>query len=138
MIINATYLLVDAEPRYWEDTEVDGVVDETGNLVPCKEANRWKPIIDLKTGRIINWEQGKTAKVHYKVCDQGEYFLLDENKDKIAKYYSFYVPDILSPKRDGFGDYIILDVAKNGLIDDFKNQIVAKQWQSENYKNITD
>lgn len=126
---NAKYLLVDAEPRYWEDTKVDNVVDEDGSLIPCKKADKWQPLIELSTGKILNWEQGKTAKVHYKVCDQGKYFLLDENKVKIAKYYSFYVPDILSPKRDGYGDYVILDINQDGLIDGFKNELNAEQWE---------
>jgi len=131
MEIIAKYLLVDAEPRYWEDAKVNNEIDEDGSLIPCREKEKWQPLIDILKGQIINWEQGKIAKIHYKVCDQGEYFLLDENKDKIAKYYSFYVPDILSPKRDGYGDYIILDVNQDGFIDGFKSNIVAEQWQSK-------
>ena len=134
MSLNAKYLLVDAEPRYWEDTEVNNEVDENGSLVPCREKDKWQPLIDLSQGQILNWEQGKIAKIHYKVCDKGEYFLLNENKDKVAKYYSFYVPDILSPKRDGFGDYIILNVDEDGFIDEFKNEIIDEQWQSETTK----
>ena len=113
-------LLIDAGVRYWEDASVNGVDDENGNLMPCVEIDRWKPIIDIETGIIINWERGKTADIHYKVCDDGEYWLRDEQGNNIVKAKGYYVPDFLAIDDSGFGDYIIIKVNKEGLINNWK------------------
>lgn len=54
-------LSVKAGVRYWEDAEVNGVEDTDGTLIPCRNGDDWCPEIDIETGRILNWEQGKTA-----------------------------------------------------------------------------
>lgn len=66
----------------------------------------------METGIITNWEQGKTAEIHYKVCDDGEYWLRDENGDNIVKAKGHYVPAFLGD----MGDYIVFKVDENGLI----------------------
>lgn len=116
---NAQYLAVEAGPRYWEDSTVNGVEDTNGDLMPCRDGDYWKPIIELETGKIINWEIGKTADVHYKVCDNGIYRVLDENKEEITSTDG-YVLDCLSPEENGYGDYIIMKVDKNGIIQSWK------------------
>ncbi len=113
-------LLVEADVRYWEDATVNGVEDENGELIPCKVGDTWKPIIDLETGLITNWEKGKEANIHYKVCDAGEYWLQDENGEKIVKAKGYYVPDFLSIDRSGYGDYIIMKVDKDGKINNWR------------------
>jgi len=123
------YLAVEAEPRYWEDTTVNGVVDEDGILIPCRDGAFWKPIIELSSGKIINWELGKSANIHYKVCDQGEYFLLDANQKKIKKYNGYYVPDeVLCVDDEGYGDYIIMSVDMDGVIKNYKPIIEENKW----------
>lgn len=111
-------LLVEAGVRYWEDATVNGVEDEKGDLIPCRfnGSDLWKPIIDIETGIITNWKQGTTADIHYKVCDAGEYWLQDEDGNKIVKAKGYYVPSFLAPQGSGFGDYIILKVDENGKI----------------------
>ena len=113
-------LLVEADVRYWEDATVNGVEDENGDLMPCKVGNTWKPIIDLETGLITNWEKGKEANIHYKVCDAGEYWLQDENGEKIVKAKGYYVPDFLAIDDSGYGDYIIMKVDKDGKINNWR------------------
>lgn len=113
-------LLVEADVRYWEDATVNGVEDENGDLIPCKVGDTWKPIIDLETGLITNWEKGKEANIHYKVCDAGEYWLQDENGEKIVKAKGYYVPDFLSIDDSGYGDYIIMKVDKDGKINNWR------------------
>lgn len=113
-------LLVEAEVRYWEDATVNGIEDENGDLIPCKVGNTWKPIIDLESGLITNWETGKEAKIHYKVCDAGEYWLQDENGDKVVKAKGYYVPDFLAIDDSGYGDYIIMTVDKEGKINNWR------------------
>ena len=113
-------LLVEADVRYWEDSTVNGVEDENGDLIPCKVGDTWKPIIDLETGLITNWEKGKEANIHYKVCDAGEYWLQDENGEKIVKAKGYYVPDFLSIDDSGYGDYIIMKIDKDGKINNWR------------------
>jgi hypothetical protein len=71
-------LIVSAEVRYWEDAKINGEQDtEDGDNIPLKESDLWKPVIELATGRVLEWPEGIRADIHYKVCDQGEYWLED-------------------------------------------------------------
>ena len=111
-------LLVSAEVRYWEDAEINGAGDtEEGTLIPLKVGNLWKPSIELETGRVLEWPQGTTADIHYKVCDQGEYWLEDA-EGKRLKWKGDYVPnDLLAIGDNGYGDYIILKISAEGIIE---------------------
>lgn len=121
--VNIKYLLVLAKPRYWEDTSVNGVEDTEGELIPCRDGELWKPRINVDNGNIINWEKGKTASVHYKVCDAGDYFLQDENNITVLSIVDDYVPSLLCPDENGYGDYIIMDIDENGHINNWVTEI---------------
>jgi len=107
---NVGYLQVDAGVRYYEDTVVNGaddisLYDSKGDgepFVPCvvkikdkptsciySDHYRWKPLIDVSNGQIVNWRKGTTADVHYKVCDDGVYCLLNNNKQQIIRIESY-------------------------------------------------
>jgi len=118
-----TKLYVEAGVRYWEDATVNGVEDETGTLIPCREGELWKPIIDVELGKIINWTQGKTASVHYKVCYTGNYYLKNDKGDTVLEIESDYVPEMMCPKVNGYGDYIIMDIDENGIIANWKQTV---------------
>lgn len=111
------YLEVEAEVRYWEDTSVNGTDDTEGTLIPFRSGAKWCPTIRLADGCIVGWPEGTTADVHYKVCDQGEYWLAAE-KGRIAKWRGHYVPDkFLCHGDTGYGDYIIFKVGADGRIE---------------------
>lgn len=112
------YLQVEAGVRYWEDASVDGVKDVNGDLIPCRVGDDWCPLIELETGKIVNWNKGVTAKTHYKVCDDGRYSLLGEDKVLITEHEG-YVLDMLNPQGGGYGDYIVMSIDENGYIDSF-------------------
>ena len=116
-------LIVKAEVRYWEDATVNDVEDVDGTLIPCKQNNLWCPIIDIDTGVITNWTQGVTAKIHYKVCDAGSYYLQDVEGNIVLSIEDNYVPNIMCPEKNGYGDYIIMNVDENGKIQNFKQNI---------------
>ncbi len=126
----AKFIEVSAEVRYWEDTELNGVEDTNGNI-PLRSDKLWIPIIDLETGIIQEWPIGNVADIHYKVCDQGEYWLLDEHKNRIAKWKDFYVPNsILCINDNGFGDYIIFKVDENGKIKNWRKPFLdLENWE---------
>lgn len=113
---NAKFLQVEAGVRYWEDASVNGVEDTEGTLIPCRDGDTWSPIIELETGKIINWEIGKSANIHYKVCDDGRYILQDENQDHIKTIQDYVISD-LSIGESGYGDYIIMKIDENGMIE---------------------
>jgi hypothetical protein len=73
----------------------------------------------LAAGRIIGWPQGTTADIHYKVCDDGIYELLDEHRNTVAKREG-YVIGMMCPERNGYGDYIIMKVGPDGVIANWK------------------
>lgn len=121
------YLKVRAGVRYWEDGTVNGVEDADGSRIPCRDdkpndslgGGNWCPIIDMKTGKIENWPQGTTADIHYKVCDDGEYELLDPDGSSLRKIDG-YVIGMMCPEGEGYGDYIIMKIAEDGTIENWK------------------
>jgi Pyruvate/2-oxoacid:ferredoxin oxidoreductase delta subunit len=113
-------LKVKAEVRHWEDSVVNELEDsENGDNVPCKVGELWCPEIDIDSGIITNWEAGKTAVIHYKVCDGCGWELLDDKGEVVLSEDDGYVPDTLCPKESGYGDYIIMDIASHGKIQDW-------------------
>jgi hypothetical protein len=114
----ATHIEVEAEVRYWEDASVNGVDDEDGTLIPGRVGDLWKARIRLADGQVEGWPVGTTAEIHYKVCDAGLYWLTDEAGVRIAKWAGDYVPSsFLCHGDSGYGDYIILTVNGDGLIE---------------------
>lgn len=134
--VNVRYLKLDAGVRYWEDADVNGkedvnLYDCEGNATPAipfaikvkdaPESNiysdhyRWQPTIDVERGCVVDWPKGITAHVHYKVCDDGIYHLLDPLKNVIVSVES-YVPDCIGE----YGDYIVMDIDEDGNIEDFR------------------
>lgn len=119
------YLRARCGVRYWEDAEINGVQDEDGSRIPLREGTaadndrlgggNWCPVIDLDTGRIEGWPEGTVASIHYKVCDDGDYELLDADRN-VVKAIDGYVPNCMCPEGDGYGDYVIMEIAADGTI----------------------
>lgn len=146
--VEAIFLKADATVRYWQDSEIDGVEDndceEEPNepQMPCAEYVgeqdkclraynwHWRPIIDINTGRIVNWSNGVTASIHYKVCDEFYCDILDEEENIVCSYDG-YVPHCMCPKENGYGDYIILDIDENGSIRDWNPELALKILEGE-------
>lgn len=119
-VMEAKYIYIDAGVRYWEDGEVNGVEDTDGTLMPFIVGDRWTPVIEIATGQIQNWPHGTTAHTHYKVCDDGSYYLRDAEGNTVGAIEDDYVPSILDPTRDGYGDYLIFNIDVNGFIENWK------------------
>ena len=133
--VDVRYLKVDAGVLYWEDSDINGqedvnMYDCKGNAIPrmpfavkvkteptsniYSDHWRWQPTIDVEKGCIVDWPKGTTANVHYKVCDDGTYALLDPLKNIIVSVDS-YVPDCIGE----WGDYIVMNIDEDGNIEDF-------------------
>jgi hypothetical protein len=118
--VDIKLLKVVAGVRYWEDSQVNGEDDdEEGSNIPCKNGDSWCPEIDIETGKILNWKQGVKAHIHYKVCDDGIYVLLDDKGD-VVHTKEGYVPECMYPLENGYGDYIIMIIDENGVIEDWE------------------
>lgn len=117
--VNARFLRARCGVRYWEDGTVNGVEDVDGSLSPCREGESWTPLIDIDAGRIVDWPIGTTAALHYKVCDDGDYALLDGDMGELIRIDG-YVPAMLSPGDPGGGsDYVIMEIGADGIIADW-------------------
>ena len=127
--VDVKTLAVEAYVRYWEDAEINGVDDVEGDLTPFRVGDLWCPIIDIDTGIIKGWPKGTTAKIHFKVCDAGSYYFIDENGNTIFSIEENYVPSIMCPKENGFGDYIIMDIDENGQIEKWKPNFPSFQME---------
>jgi hypothetical protein len=128
---NVTHIDCKIEVRYWEDGTVNGIEDTDGTLIPMRFGDilEWK--ITLETGQINDWPQGTTASVHYKVCDGGTYFLINESGRAVATVENGYVPDMLCPKDKGYGDYVIMDIDDSGFIQGWKADLSYFNTQEE-------
>lgn len=102
-VLPVHFLEVQAGVRYWEDATVNGEEDEDGSRIPCRRGDCWCPVIRLADGVVLDWPTGTVADVHYKVCDAGEYRLLDADRNRVAARDG-YVPDLLCPRKPGYGD----------------------------------
>ena len=127
-----TLVKVRAYVRYFEDGTVNGEEDisydeQVAGLMPkmpCsvqvdghKTWEYWCPEIDPEQGKILNWFEGTEADIHYKVCDECE--ITVEKDGKTIKEYDGYVPRFLCPAENGYGDYIIMHVDGDGMIEDW-------------------
>lgn len=127
----ATHIEVEAEVRYWEDASVNGVDDEDGSRIFGRQGDLWKVRIELTDGIVQDWPAGDWAQIHYKVCDQGLYWLTDASGNRLAKWRGHYVPDdFLCHGSEGFGDYIILNVEVGGGIAGYRMPLInPEQWE---------
>ncbi len=134
--VDVKTLFIKAGVRYWQDGEVNGQDDisfeeqekgvkprmpfavltgkKTG--IAPKGEYQWQIKIDLESGKILDWPQGTTAKVHYKTCDDNTFIILDEHGNQIGQEYMSYVPPFLGEE----GDYIIFEILEDGTIKDFR------------------
>lgn len=134
--VDIKHLCLDANVRYWEDADINGKEDISYNeqakgkkpRVPLAIENpdarylddkyHWVIKIDTNTGNIVGWPEGVTANIHYKVCDEGIYWLEDAEGNEIHKIES-YVPELFDFCNDSYGDYIIMTVDENGHIEEW-------------------
>lgn len=134
------YLQLKVTVRYWEDAtlykniilnpEECGENDED-HEIPCNDGNIWFPKIDVDTGEVVNWIKGIKAEIHYKVCDEGIYELLDKDNNIIFSHEGYVPSSILGIDDDSFGDYICITIDENGFIKNWDPDL--EQFVSENY-----
>lgn len=103
-------LLISAQFSHVGDGEDDSVPTD----FPLLNGSMWNAHIDVDTGVIADWPQGDERELYVKVCDQGNYSLLDENGETLLERFDNYVPNNLVPGE--YGDYIDLKIDGTGKI----------------------
>ena len=130
-ISKATHIDVEAGVRYWEDASVNNIDEDNDNpSIFGADKGTWRVRINIDLGRIENWPEGMIANIHYKVCDDGEYWLSNAGEKRIAKWRGCYVPgEYLCHGDGGYGDYIIMKVGGDGFIADYQlPELDYEQW----------
>ncbi len=81
---------------------------------PLRRGDRWCAEIDIDSGVIKDWPQGKSGVLAMKVRDEGTYTLFDADGQQVAELADEYVPNRLIPGE--YGDYIELSIDETGKI----------------------
>ena len=113
------YLHANMGVRYWDDGKINGEPDNDDDpQMPLIDGDGWVLKINLETGIIADWPKGVIADTHYKVCDAGIYTLLNDAGEEVVKRDG-YVPSMLCPSGDGYGDYVIMKIDGSGQIENW-------------------
>ena len=121
--VEACLIDVDAHIRYLEDIgfeQDDNWCDCNADNpeCPCFDGHQWKPIINLNTGKIINWDKEIKCHVLGKVCDKFKCIIKGINGEHLIEYEG-YVPSFMAIEDNGYGDYIDMIVEEDGTIKDW-------------------
>lgn len=106
--------------------------EDMPNSFPMRHGGVWAAIINVDTGKISCWPQGKEGNFYMKVCDGGAYELLDAGMNTIAKIED-YVPNDLIPGE--WGDYVNLKINKEGIITNWPENPDLSQFFPEDKDN---
>jgi hypothetical protein len=117
--VEITQLRISCHPRYWQDTIINDLDDRFGVLVPGRVDDRWEATFDIDKGKILNWPKEMTASIYYYFEDCGVYELIDSIGEIFYSTDNQLVPRLLCPKRNGYGDYIIMDIDGDGNVADW-------------------
>lgn len=104
--VEIKYVKVQVAVRYEEE--------DIPNDFPLRSGDMWNAIIDIDNGIVMDWPKGEKGNLEMKICDEGSYYLLDENYDTILSIEEDYVPNKLLP--GSYGDYLKLHIGENGVI----------------------
>ncbi len=104
-------IIISVEPRYIGDDEDSDMSSDFPLLDESKTL--WTAHVNIDTGLISGWPIGEKRKAFIKVCDAGQYTLVDSDGNHL-KTIEGYVPNGIIPGE--YGDYIDLDIDENGFI----------------------
>lgn len=121
------YKKIEVPVRYLElEVAVRFEEEDMPNDAPLRIGDLWKAVIDLETGVIQDWPQGKTLSFDMKVCDQGTYILRDAEMKEVERIEEDYVPGNLLPEG---GDYLTLKIDETGKITNWLKHPTLEDFQ---------
>lgn len=101
-----THVLVNLPVRYGEE--------DIPNDFPLRDGDWWNAKINIDTGKIEGWPEGKTGKFYMKVVYQGTYRLVDDKGSILLSIANDYVPHGVIPGDSG--DYVDFKIDAGGTI----------------------
>jgi hypothetical protein len=124
--------------RYQEDEELPMDAPfrrkwQTGDGEHNKKLDMWEVQIDIDTGMISRWPQGKTLEFDTKVCDSGKYVLpffgagLFWQERVLEDYAPCCIPD-------GGGDYVSFHVDADGRVANWERYCTAENIREAFFK----
>ena len=127
---------VEFDDERYDPNDDDDALDKFRNDWPSivNDKDELQIVIDIETGFIENWPEGKTAYFgNVKLVDTASYALLDSNKN-VIKSHRGYVPTFFSIGCNGWGDYMTFDVEADGHIKDWsfgekEFQEIEEKWK---------
>ena len=104
--IDIKYVRIVVPVRYEEE--------DIPNDFPLRAGEQWAATVEIDTGNIVGWPEGKRGDMYMKVVDCGSYYLQDKNGIDVALMENEYVPHGVVPGE--YGDYIHLNIDPDGRI----------------------
>lgn len=117
-VLNLTHIRLELPIKYGdEDIPYD---------FPLRVGDLWTATVQLDTGKIEEWPQGKAGELFIKVTDGGTYILFDEHGKSVASLEHEYVPHGVVPGEDG--DYVSLEIDETGTITNWPKKPNVRQF----------
>lgn len=109
--IEITHIHLSLPVRYEEE--------DMPNDFPLRIGELWEAMVEIDSGRIEDWPQGKEGEFYMKVVDMGTYTLYgpspkDGSRAVLAELNEEYVPHGVVPGE--WGDYVHLKINGHGVI----------------------
>lgn len=104
--VEIAMIKIDVAVRYGEE--------DISNDFPLRKGDMWSAIVEVDTGKILDWPIGRKGEMYMKVADQGSYYLLDKEGNTVLSIEDDYVPHGIVPGQ--YGDYISLVINDQGII----------------------
>ncbi len=104
--------------------------EEIPNDFPFRVGDTWAALIELGSGKIVDWPQGRAERVHLTVKDGGTYVILSPDGKVVASQENDYVPHCVIPGK--YGDTIELDIDATGKITNWKTPRLEEFTRDEN------
>lgn len=104
--VEIAMIKIDVAVRYDEE--------DIPNDFPLRKGDMWSAIVEVDTGKILDWPIGRSGEMYMKVVDEGSYYLLDKEGNTVLSLEQDYVPHGIVPGK--YGDYIELKINDRGII----------------------
>lgn len=149
--VQAKYLYCYIQPRYWEDSDINGEEDDVNGTLfkkffshylmssemminlglPERYANDFfRIVIDLDNGCVIDWPEGISAEFGYKSCDMNVFALLDKDHNIIYETPEGETEYVIGPKfMNDYEDYFVLKVNEDGTIKNWNSKAMIEYLQ---------
>lgn len=88
--------------------------EDIPNDFPLRTGDIWEAKINIDSGKIDGWPNGRSGQFSMKVCDEGTYELLSCDGEKIASLVNEYVPCDAIP--GSYGDYVEMNIDETGVV----------------------